>query len=85
MSVIATASNTVTSTVSVPGDPDTLGLTPDGGQLWVGQASLAFVTLVETKTATVVGSLNLGGTAAQSGDGFEPTGIVLTKTPTPGS
>ena len=85
VSVIATASNTVTSTVSVPGDPDTLGLTPDGSQLWVGQSSLAFVTLVETKTATVVGSLNLGGTAAQSGDGFEPTGIVLTKTPTPGS
>jgi YVTN family beta-propeller protein len=85
VSVISTTSNAVTATVSVPGDPDTLGLTPDGSQLWIGQASLAFVTLLDTKTAAVAGSLNLGGTAAQSGDGFEPTGIVLTKTPTPGS
>ncbi len=48
--------------MSVPGDPDTLGLTPDGSQLWIGQASLAYVTLLDTKTATVAGSLNLGGT-----------------------
>jgi YVTN family beta-propeller protein len=85
VSVIATASNAVTATVSVPGDPDTLGLTPDGSQLWIGQASLAYVTLLDTKTDTVAGSLNLGGTAAQSADGYEPTGIALTKTPTPGS
>ena len=85
VSVISTAANAVTATVSVPGDPDTLGLTPDGSQLWIGQASLAYVTLLDTKTATVAGSLNLGGSAAQSGDGYEPTGIVLTKTPTPGS
>jgi YVTN family beta-propeller protein len=85
VSVISTASNAVTATVSVPGDPDTLGLTPDGSQLWIGQASLAYVTLLDTKTATVVGNLNLGGSAAQSGDGYHPTGIVLTKSPTPGS
>jgi YVTN family beta-propeller protein len=85
VSVISTASNAVTATVSVPGDPDTLGLTPDGSQLWIGQASLAYVTLLDTKTATVVGRLNLGGSAAQSADGYEPTGIALTKTPTPGS
>ena len=85
VSVIDTATNAVTATLSVPGDPDTLGLTPDGSQLWVGQLSSALVTLVDTKSGTVVGSLNLGGTAAQSGDGFAPTGIVLTKTPTPGS
>ena len=85
VSVISTATNTVTATVSVPGDPDTLGLTPDGSQLWIGQASLAYVTLLNTKTDAVTGSLNLGGTEAQSGDGYEPTGIVLTKTPTPGS
>jgi YVTN family beta-propeller protein len=85
VSVISTATNAVTATVSVPGDPDTLGLTPDGSQLWIGQASLAYVTLVNTKTNAVVGSLNLGGTEAQSGDGYEPTGIVLTKTPTPGA
>lgn len=85
VSVIDTATNKVTDTISVPGDPDTLGLTPDGSQLWVGQASLAYVTLVDTSGNTVVGSVNLGGSAAQSGDGYEPTGIVLTSTPTPGS
>jgi DNA-binding beta-propeller fold protein YncE len=25
----------VTSTITVPGDPETLGFTPDGSQLWV--------------------------------------------------
>jgi YVTN family beta-propeller protein len=85
VSVISTAALAVTATVPVSGDPDTLGLTPDGSQLWIGQRSLAYITLLDTKTATVAGSLNLGGSAAQSGDGYEPTGIVLTTTPTPGS
>ena len=85
VSVISTAALAVTATIPVSGDPDTLGLTPDGSQLWIGQRSLAYITLLDTKTATVAGSLNLGGSAAQSGDGYEPTGIVLTTTPTPGS
>jgi YVTN family beta-propeller protein len=85
VSVISTASNTVTATVSVSGDPNVLGLTPDGSQLWIGQVATAYVTLLDTKTDTLVGDLNLGGTAAQSGDGYGPNGIVLTKTPTPGS
>jgi YVTN family beta-propeller protein len=85
VSVISTVRNAVTATVSVSGDPDTLGLTSDGSQLWIGQRSRAYITLLDTKTSTVVGSLNLGGTAAQSGDGYEPTGIALTTTPTPGS
>ena len=85
VSVISTASNAVTATIDVTGDPDTLGLTPDGSQLWIGQRSRAFVTLLHTRTGTVAGSLNLGGTEAQSGDGYEPTGIVLTTAPTPGS
>jgi YVTN family beta-propeller protein len=85
VSVISAAANAVTATIGVSGDPDTLGLTPDGSQLWIGQRSLAHVTLLDAKTATVVGRLNLGGSAAQSADGHEPTGIALTKTPTPGS
>jgi phospholipase C len=85
ISVISTASNTVTDTISVPGDPDNLALTPDGSQLWVGQTSLAYVTLIRTSDNSVVGSLNLGTYGAQSGDGYGPNGIVLTKTPTPGS
>jgi YVTN family beta-propeller protein len=85
VSVIRTATNTVTATIGVPGDPDNLALTPDGSQLWVGQTSLAYVTLVRTADDSVVGSLNLGTDGAQSGDGYGPNGIVLTKTPTPGS
>jgi YVTN family beta-propeller protein len=85
VSVISTATNKVTATISVPGDPDNLALTPDGSQLWVGQTSLAYVTLIRTSDDTVVGSLNLGTYGAQSGDGYGPNGIVLTKSPTPGS
>jgi YVTN family beta-propeller protein len=86
VSVISTATNTVTATISVTGDPDNLALTPDGGQLWIGQTSLAYVTLVRTSDDAVVGSLNLGGSyGPQSADGYGPNGIVLTKTPTPGS
>jgi YVTN family beta-propeller protein len=86
VSVISTATNKVTATISVPGDPDTVALTPDGSQLWVGQLTLAYVTLIRTSDDSVVGSLNLGGTyGPQSADGYAPTGIVLTKTPTPGS
>jgi YVTN family beta-propeller protein len=85
VSVIDTATDQVTDTISVPGDPDTLGLTADGSQLWIGQASAAYVTLVDTSDNAVAGSINLGCSAAQSGDGYEPTGIVLTSTPTPES
>jgi len=85
VSVISTATNTVTATISVPGDPDNLALTPDGSQLWVGQTSLAYVTLVRTSDDSVVGRVNLGTFGAQSADGYGPNGIVLTKTPTPGS
>ena len=40
--------------------------------------------MVSTSNDSVVGSLNLGGEGADSGDGMDPTGIVLTTTPTPG-
>jgi len=67
------------------GKPSQATPDPDGSRLWIGQRSLAYIALLDTKTATVAGSLNLGGSAAQSGDGYEPAGIVLTTTPTPGS
>ena len=71
-------------TISLAGDPDTLALTPDGSQLWVGGLTSAIVTLLDTATASVAGNVNLGDDGANSGDGYEPTGIVLTATPTPG-
>jgi YVTN family beta-propeller protein len=83
VSVIATSSDRVTSSISVSGDPDTLALTPDGSQLWVGGLTSAIVTVLDTANGSVVGAVNLGGDGANSGDGYEPTGMVLTATPTP--
>jgi DNA-binding beta-propeller fold protein YncE len=75
----------VSHTISVAGDPETLALTPNGQRLWVGQNSAGTVTVLNTATGAVVGDINPGGERAQSGDGFDPAGIVLVTTPTPGS
>ena len=85
VSVIDATTGTVSHTISVAGDPETLALTPNGQQLWVGQNSAGTVTVLNTATDAVVGDINLGGEGAQSGDGFDPAGIVLVTTPTPGS
>ena len=83
VSVIATATGKVIATWSISGGPATLALTPDGSQLWVAGMTSAIVTVIDTANGTEVGSLNLGDDGANSGDGYEPTGIVLTGTPTP--
>jgi YVTN family beta-propeller protein len=83
VSVISASSGTVTRTIAVSGGPDTLGLTPDGSQLWVGGLTSAIVTVLDTATGSVAGSINLGDDGANSGDGYEPTGMVLTAMPTP--
>jgi YVTN family beta-propeller protein len=85
VSVISAATDTVSSTITLTGNPDTLALTPDGQELWVGQSTAAFVTVIDTATNATVATINLGGGVAQSADGYEPTGIVLVSTPTPGS
>lgn len=85
VSVIDAATAKVTRTIAISGDPDSLALTPDGSQLWVGSETSAYLTVVKTADDSVIGSINLGGSEPQSGDGFEPTGLVLTSTPTPGS
>lgn len=85
VSVINAATRTVSQTITVPGDPETLALTPDGHQLWVGQNSAGSVAVLSTATGAVVGDINLGGEGAQSGDGYDPAGIVLVTTPTPGA
>jgi YVTN family beta-propeller protein len=85
VSVIDAATSTVSGTISLAGDPDTLALTPDGSELWVGLNTAGSVAVLDTSDDSVVGSINLGGDGPQSGDGLEPTSIVLTTTPTPGS
>jgi YVTN family beta-propeller protein len=85
ISVIAVKSGTVTDTISDAGDPVSLALTPDGSQLWVGGLTSGIVTVFDTANDSFAGSFNVGyGGEANAGDGEEPTGIVLTSTPTPG-
>jgi YVTN family beta-propeller protein len=85
VSVINAATGHVENAYSVKGDPDTLGLTPNGKQLWVAGVDSGVMTVINTVTGHRVGSTNLGGFGANSGDGLDPTGVVLTATPTPGS
>jgi hypothetical protein len=51
----------------------------------MGGLTSAIVTVLDTANDGVVGEVNLGDEGANSGDGYEPTGIVLTATPTPGA
>ena len=85
ISVISTKSDTVTDTISDAGDPVSVALTPDGSELWVGGLTSGIITVFDTANDSVVGTFNVGyGGEANAGDGEEPTGIVLTATPTPG-
>ena len=79
------ATGRVQNTYTVPGVPATLALTPDGSQLWVAGDDSGVMTVINTATGHRVGSTNLGGDGANSGDGLNPTDMVLTATPTPGS
>jgi YVTN family beta-propeller protein len=86
ISVVAAASDKVTATISDPGDPVSVGLTPNGSELWVGGLTSGIVTVFDTSNDSLVGSFVVGyGGEPNSGDGEEPTGIVLTTIPTPGS
>jgi DNA-binding beta-propeller fold protein YncE len=66
-------------------NPDALALTPNGQQLWIGQNTAALVTVVDTATNTALGSINLGGTEAQSGDGYRAHRHRPDQHPDPGS
>ena len=84
VSVVSSATDKVTSTLAVPGVPDTLALTPNGQQLWVGARIAAKVVVLSTADGSTVGSINLGD-QPNAADGYAPTGIALTATPTAGS
>jgi YVTN family beta-propeller protein len=86
VSVINTATNAVTNTIAVSGDPVSVALTPDGSRLWVGGLTSGNVSVIDTSDGTIVGSFAVGyGEYPNSGDGDEPTGIVMTTTLTPGA
>jgi YVTN family beta-propeller protein len=85
VSVINTATNAVTNTIAVSGDPVSVALTPDGSRLWVGGLTSGNVSVIDTSNDAIVGSFAVGyGEYPNSGDGDEPTGIVMTTTLTPG-
>ena len=58
VSVIATATNTVTSTINDPGfnGPDAVAVSPDGSKVYVTIASSGNVSVIATATDMVIGS-----------------------------
>jgi YVTN family beta-propeller protein len=86
VSVINTTTDAVTNTIAVSGDPVSVALTPDGSRLWVGGLTSGNVSVIDTADDAIVGAFAVGyGEYPNSGDGDEPTGIVMTTTLTPGA
>jgi YVTN family beta-propeller protein len=85
ISVISTKSDTVTATIPDAGDPVSVSLTPDGSRLWVGGLTSGIVSVFDTSDNSLVGSFDVGyDETPNSGDGEEPTAIVMTTTLTSG-
>jgi YVTN family beta-propeller protein len=85
ISVISTASDTVTATIPDAGGPVSVSLTPDGSRLWVGGLTSGIVSVFDTSDNSLVGSFDVGyDETPNSGDGEEPTAIVMTTTLTSG-
>ena len=59
------------STLQVTGDPDTLALTADGSELWVGSQASGYLEVIQTSNGQQVGDIDLGSA-------YEPTGIAIT-------
>ncbi|HTT91959.1 MAG TPA: YncE family protein [Acidimicrobiales bacterium] len=83
VSFVDAATGQVSQTATVAGSPDALAVTSDGSELWVTGLDSGILYVVDTATGAVTGQTNLGGDGAQSGDGLDPSGIVLTSTATP--
>jgi YVTN family beta-propeller protein len=85
ISVVSTKSDTVTATIPDAGGPVSVALTPDGSRLWVGGDTSGTVSVFDTADNSLVGSFDVGYTEEpNSGDGEEPTAIVMTTTLTSG-
>jgi YVTN family beta-propeller protein len=85
VSVISTNSDTVTATIPDAGGPLSVALTPDGTRLWVGGLTSGTVSVFDTADNSFVGSFDVGyDETPNSGDGEEPTVIVMTTTLTSG-
>src|SRR6266480_3375071 len=60
VSVIDTASNTVTATVTVGGSPNGVAVTPDGAHVYVANISDGTVSVIATATNTVSATVTVG-------------------------
>jgi YVTN family beta-propeller protein len=70
VSVISTASNTVTKSITSPFlDPNLIAITPDGTKAYVSDFSSYFVRVIDTSTDTVTASAPAG---------LEPQGVAVT-------
>jgi len=69
VSVINTATNTVTATVSVGVNPVGVAITPDGTRAYVANLAAGSVSVIDTATNTVIGTVTVG---------LAPRGIAIT-------
>lgn len=61
VSVIDTATNTVTATVTVGSRPQGVAISPDATRVYVGSTDTNFVTVIDATTNTVLTTINVGG------------------------
>ncbi|MGH8509815.1 MAG: calcium-binding protein [Gammaproteobacteria bacterium] len=93
VSVIDTASNTVTATVPVGTNPEGVAVTPDGGFVYVANTGSNNVSVIATATNTVAATVGVGTDPVAFGRFIgpatpEPTtcnGLPVTITGTPGN
>jgi len=75
VSVIGTAKNTVTATVTVGNAPLGVAVTPDGGKVFVVNQGDATVSVIATAGNTVIGSpIAVGAVPAALGSFISPYG-----------
>ncbi|HEY6391238.1 MAG TPA: beta-propeller fold lactonase family protein, partial [Bryobacteraceae bacterium] len=62
ISVVNTANNTVSATISVPASPTGLAVTPDGAYLYVACQGANSVAVINTATNAIVTTIPVGTT-----------------------
>jgi len=60
VSVIATATNTVTATIPVAGGPSGIAVTPDGSKVYVAGVNSNNVSVIATASNTVTNTVSVG-------------------------
>jgi YVTN family beta-propeller protein len=65
VSVVNTANNTVSATISVPASPSGVAVTPDGNYVYVACQGANSVVVISTATNTIVSTIAVGTTPVQ--------------------